>query len=131
MDLACRSIFLVCLPRMVFWSTLSLVVFVGLFSLCIFAGWHLWRDGKDWNRLSETLLALQVLAFSYGGFGYAFYSGFQVIAGWTGTQLGFKADLGSWGFIMIQGNDDHFRFTVNVAAIVMLVALRKIGSVSR
>ena len=109
------------------WSTLSLVLFVALFSLCIVAGWRLWRGGRDWKRLGEMLLALQILAFSYGGFGYAFYSGFQIIVGWTGSQIGFKADLGSWGLLMIQGSDNQFRFTVNVAAIVMLIALRKIS----
>lgn len=91
------------------------------------AGWRYWKDELDWHGLWRILLFLQIPAFSIGGFGYEFYSGFAIMVGVIGDRFVLNPMVSSCAAIVLQ-SEATFKITINFAAVILLVLLNHVST---
>jgi len=107
-------------------ATSLIIIFISsvLFVLA-FAAWKYLKTNHDWKGLWRTLLWLQIPAFTLGGFAYGFHAGFGVPLGLKDEQFGITADIGTDLTLLWTNQTTNLHFTVNLAAIAILVLLSR------
>jgi F0F1-type ATP synthase membrane subunit a len=97
---------------------------IAMFTATAWAGWKYWKTEQDKRDLWSLLLALQIPAFNISGVGYGFYSGLTIPFGLAGGQVGIGVNLTSSFSLWWGSQSANFDFTLNLAAIIVLLLLR-------